>query len=67
MSEEHYAIDDAILPSLELPNPCPIRIDIHENSVSLYIGQRDWSWPRGCPDVSGSGTFVGGTGDEESA
>jgi len=58
LTEEHYLTDDAILPSLTLPNPCEIRIAITASHVSLAIGQRDFSWKRGCPDLSGAGTFL---------
>ena len=57
MSEEHYADDDVVLPVLTLPSPCPIRIDIHEDRVSLFIGNRDWEWKRECPDVTACGTL----------
>lgn len=57
MTEEHYADEDVILPALNLASPCPIRIDIHEDRVSLSIGNRDWEWRRGCPDVIATGTF----------
>jgi hypothetical protein len=57
MSEEHYAEDDVILSCLVLPSPCAIRIDIDDEKVRLFIGQRDWEWNRGCPDVSACGTL----------
>lgn len=60
--EEHYAVDDLILPILSLASPCEIRIDVTEDSVNLQIGQRDWQWKRGCPDIVGCGTFLGGEG-----
>jgi hypothetical protein len=56
--EEHYATEDEILPELELSKPCEIRIDVDEKYVRLHVGQRDWEWPRGCPDISSTGTFV---------
>ena len=56
--EEHYAVDDSILPGLELETPCEIRIDITEKSISLTVGRRDWQWKRGCPDISGCGTML---------
>lgn len=55
---ECYAADDVILPSLTLENPCEIRIDITPDRVFLRVGQRDWDWKRGCPDVSGCGTMI---------
>ena len=56
--EEHYAEDDEILPQIMLPVPCPIRIDITDTCVRLFVGQRDWEWKRGCPDVLASGTVL---------
>lgn len=55
---EHYATDDLILSELNLPHPCPIRIEITAEKVRLTIGQRDFDWNRGCPDLSGSGTML---------
>ena len=58
MSEEHYAVDDAILPSMEHDNPVEIRVDIYDEGVTLRVGRRDWYWPRGCPDIDGAGTML---------
>ena len=55
--DEHYAEDDVILPVLKLDSPCLIRIDIDDDHVRLFIGQRDWEWRRGCPDVTACGTL----------
>jgi len=44
---------DLILPTLDLSNPCPIKIEIRNDSIFLYIGPRDWQW-----DFD-SGKFVG--------
>jgi len=55
---EHYAVDDSFLPAIELLNPCEIRIDITDDYVHLFVGQRDFSWKRGCPDIDGAGTFI---------
>lgn len=56
MSEEHYAVDDLILPGLRFENPVEVRIDITDEDVSLQVGPRDWHWKRGCPDIDGAGT-----------
>ena len=58
---EHYLVEDCILPTLALPDPCPVRIVISADSVILYVGQRDWSWKRGCPDHDSAGTMLGET------
>lgn len=51
MNSEHYAIDDSVLSSLDRHLPVPVRIDIDETGVKLFIGPREYEWPRGCPDV----------------
>lgn len=56
VQEEHYAVDDIILPVLRLPVPAGVRIDIYETCVRLQIGPRDYEWPRGCPNVCATGT-----------
>ena len=48
---EHYAIDDNVLPILDLTPEVEVRIDIEETGVKLFIGPREYEWPRGCPDV----------------
>jgi hypothetical protein len=48
---EHYAVDDGILPILDLNPEVEVRIDIEEIAVKLVIGPREYEWPRGCPDV----------------
>jgi hypothetical protein len=48
---EHYAIDDNVLPILDLHPAVEVRIDIEETGVKLFIGPREYEWPRGCPDV----------------
>ncbi|HMG84170.1 MAG TPA: hypothetical protein VK574_00420 [Terracidiphilus sp.] len=48
---EHYAIDDNVLPILDLNPEVEVRIDIEETGIKLFIGPREYEWPRGCPDV----------------
>ena len=48
---EHYAIDDNVLPILDLHPEVEVRIDIEETGIKLFIGPREYEWPRGCPDV----------------
>lgn len=55
MHEEHYAVEDEMLPILAMPIPVSVRIDIYEDCVRLQIGPRDYEWPRGCPDVCAKG------------
>jgi hypothetical protein len=51
MRSEHYAVDDNVLPILDLYPEIEVRIDIEETGVKLFIGPREYEWPRGCPDV----------------
>ena len=51
ISGEHYAIDVDVLPILSLDQAVEVRIDIEETGVKLFIGPREYEWPRGCPDV----------------
>jgi hypothetical protein len=55
---EVYEDDDVILPSLTLPNPCGVRVELHEDCVRLFVGQRDWSWNRKTGILSGAGTEI---------
>jgi hypothetical protein len=48
---EHYAIDDEVLPNLDLHPAVEVRIDIEETGIKLFIGPREYEWPRGCPDA----------------
>jgi hypothetical protein len=50
-TSEHYAIDDDVLSSIDLDPAVEVRIDIEETGVKLFIGPREYEWPRGCPDV----------------
>jgi hypothetical protein len=51
INSEHYAFDDDVLPILDLHTEVEVRIDIEETGVKLFIGLREYEWPRGCPDV----------------
>lgn len=58
LRSEHYAIDDGVLPILDLHPSAEVRIDIEETGVKLFIGPREYEWPRGCPDVCSVRTGV---------
>ena len=49
---------DLILPVIKLPDPCPIRIEIKDDYVLLYIGQRDWQWDSETGELVGCGTTL---------
>jgi len=39
-----FETEDLILPYLNLPDPCPIKVEIRDNSLFLCVGPRDWQW-----------------------
>jgi len=39
-----FEMQDLILPTLDLPDPCPVRVEIRDDSLFLYVGARDWQW-----------------------
>ena len=47
-----YIKNDLLLPTLHLPDPCPIKIVVDDKYVRLFIGTRDWQWTL-------AGEFVG--------
>lgn len=53
-----YETKDAVLPQLEIPNPCPIRIVIDDESVLLFIGPRDFQWDKETGEWLGQGTTL---------
>ena len=53
-----YIQKDIILPDLQLPNPCTVRIKIDEKNVCLYVGPRDWQWDRESGKFIGCGTCL---------
>jgi len=58
MSEKTFETKDLVLPGMELPDPCPIKIRITEDYVYLYVGQRDWEWNIKTGEFIGQGTFL---------
>ena len=44
ISNKKFEAKDLILKHLDLPDPCPIRVEIRDDSLFLYIGARDWQW-----------------------
>lgn len=53
-----YELEDNILPMLKLPGPCPIRIEVTDDSVLLFIGPRDFQWDKESGEWIGSGTAL---------
>ena len=58
MSNKRYELKDSILPILDLPDPCPIKIEIKNDSVYLHIGPRDWQWDFEDEKFVGCGTCL---------
>jgi hypothetical protein len=48
---EHYVVDDNVFPILDLHPAVEVRIDIEEPAVKLFIGPREYAWPRDYLDV----------------
>ena len=44
MTNKTFKAKDLILPDLSLPDPCPIKIEIRDDSIFLFVGPRDWQW-----------------------
>ena len=55
-----YTHDDLILPTLHLPSPCPItvEIDLERKRIYLHVGPRDWEWELGINRLIGCGTSL---------
>ena len=49
---------DMILPNLKLQRPCPIKLVLDTNKVSLFIGPRDFQWSRLTGEHIASGTMI---------
>jgi len=59
MKDKRYEIKDLILPGLDLAEPCPVRIEIRDDSIFLYVGARDWQWDFEDESLVGCGTSLG--------
>lgn len=57
-SPQVYEERDSILPILELENPCGVRVELKPDTVSLFVGQRDWCWDRKTGLLKGAGTAI---------
>ena len=51
-------LEDAVLPIIQLPNPCPVEVMVTEKYVFLHVGQRDWQWDRVTGKLVGAGTAI---------
>ncbi len=62
--EENFQTLDAILPLIQLSDPCDIQITITEDEVLLQVGPRDWAWDRKTKELIGCGTLISDELDE---
>lgn len=53
-----YKVEDRILGTLNLGDPCPIRIVDDGKFVKLYVGPRDWQWRKDSGKLVGFGTCL---------
>ena len=51
-----FEYKDLILSKLNLPDPCPIKIEIKGDFIYLFVGQRDWQWKFSDGKFVGCGT-----------
>jgi len=58
IGDRAFEIHDLVLPTLDLPDPCPVRIEIRDDSIFLYIGDRDWQWDFEDKHLVGCGTLL---------
>ncbi len=58
MNKKFEKIQDRILPIIDLPNPCEIRVEIRDGSLFLYVGPRDWQWDFEDESFVGCGTLI---------
>ncbi len=64
MPKEVYENLDYVLATLELPDPCPVKIVIDGNYVRFYVGQRDYQWDRKTQQFVGGGCGCSGQGED---
>ena len=62
---KRYFVLDNILPDMELPSPCPVKIKIKDGCIFLYVGARDWSWDFETGKFIGAGTLLCSKDDSE--
>jgi len=53
--KKEFTINDLVMPILKFPDPCPVRIEITDEFVYLFVGQRDWQWRVSDGSLVGSG------------
>ena len=71
---ERFSIQDLIVPILaeqgrlggtDIEPSCPIRLEVRNEDVRLWIGPRDWQWNRKTGALIGAGTCLAGESSVE--
>ena len=71
---ERFSIQDLIVPMLaeqgrlggtDTEPSCPIRLEVRNEDVRLWIGPRDWQWNRKTGALIGAGTCLTGESSVE--
>jgi len=50
-----FTASDLVLPILKIPDPCPVRVEITDEYVYLFVGSRDWQWRLSDGECIGTG------------
>ena len=71
---ERFSINDLIVPLLaeqgrlrgnNTEPSCPIRVEVRNDDVRLWVGPRDWQWDRRTGALIGAGTCFAGDHSSE--
>jgi hypothetical protein len=52
---QRYTTEDRVLSDISLPDPCPVSVEIDDDSVRLMVGNRDWEWNRKTNELTAAG------------
>ena len=63
LCQKEFNYEDIILPTLKLPNPCPINIRVEKDIISLTVGPRDWEFDRKTGEMVGCGAWLDNNSD----
>ena len=58
MRIELEEVQDLVLPMLDLPDPCLVKIEVIDDMLFLWIGPRDWQWDFKTGELIGQGTAL---------
>ena len=54
--KKEFKTEDSIIPMLDLPDPCPVRVTITDKHLHVFIGPRDFQFDLETGRHIGSGT-----------